>query len=98
MRICLASSLPETNPPVSTESEVHNALQSCDLATWKTHADAISTRCDAALAEAIKESEPKAKRVSLPQATIKSAEELDAWLTSAKSAIEETLKDGPAIV
>jgi hypothetical protein len=88
----------KSEPPVGTESEVHNALQSCDLATWKTHADAISTRCDAALAEAIKESEPKAKRVSLPQATIKSAEELDAWLTSAKSAIEETLKDGPAIV
>jgi hypothetical protein len=51
-----------------------------------------------ALEEAQRLAEPKAVRVSLPSATIKNGQELDAWLSEAKTAIEAKLKDGPVIV
>jgi hypothetical protein len=85
-------------PNLSTEAEVLTALQTCDIAGWKTRAAALPTRCAAALAEAIREAEPKARRVSLPGATIKTDAELDAWLALARASIQKALKDGPAIV
>jgi hypothetical protein len=85
-------------PALETEAAIRDALASCSLATWRSHTDAIASRCQAALAAAIIEAEPKAKHVSLPGATIKTAAELDAWLASARTVIEETMKDGPAIV
>ncbi len=85
-------------PQLSTESEILSALQSCDLAGWKTRADALPTRCAAALAEAIQEAKPKARRVSLPSATIETEADLDAWLSQARESIKSALKDGPAIV
>jgi hypothetical protein len=74
------------------------SLQKCGLAGWQTQADAVPTRCQLALGVAIKEAMPKAKAVWLPSATITNAIELDAWLAKARTALEETLKDGPAIV
>jgi hypothetical protein len=85
-------------PALETEAAIRDALASCSLATWRSHTDAIASRCQAALAAAIIEAEPKAKHVSLPGATIKTPVELDAWLASARTVIEETMKDGPAIV
>ena len=85
-------------PQLSSEAEILAALQSCDIASWKTRADALPTRCAAALAEAIQEAKPKARRVSLPSATIETEAELDVWLTQARDSIKNALKNGPAIV
>ena len=85
-------------PLTGTDAELLVSLQHRDLAGWQTLTDAISTRCQQALGVAIKESMPKAKPVRLPSATITNAAELDAWLVKARSAVEETLKEGPAIV
>ena len=85
-------------PALETEAAIHDALASCSLATWQSHTDAIASRCQSVLATAIKETEPKAKRVSLPGATIKTEAELDAWIERVRESVLETLKDGPAIV
>jgi hypothetical protein len=85
-------------PLMGTDAELLVSLQHRDLSGWQTQTDAIPTRCNQALAVAIKEAEPKARTVRLPSATIKSADELDAWLAKVRSAVEETLKEGPAIV
>lgn len=85
-------------PKLTAESDILASLQSCDLAAWRTRADAVPTRCAAALHEAIKASEPKARRVTLPSATIKNPPELEAWLAQARTAIEQVMEDGPAIV
>jgi hypothetical protein len=90
--------MPLPAPQLSSEAEILATLQSCDIAGWKTRADALPTRCAAALAEAIQEAKPKARRVSLPSATIETEAELDAWLSKARDSIKTTLKDGPAIV
>ena len=85
-------------PITGTDAELLVSLQHRDLAGWQTLTDAISTRCQQALGVAIKEAMPKAKTVRLPSATISDAAELEAWLVKVRSAVEETLKDGPAIV
>jgi hypothetical protein len=93
-----AGAIAQTKPITGTDAELLVSLQQCDLVGWQTQTDAISTRCQQALATAIKEAVPKAKRVTLPAATIQNATELDAWVAKARSAIEDVLKDGPAIV
>jgi hypothetical protein len=85
-------------PLLSTEADILASLQSCDLAGWKTRADALPTRCDAAVSVAIQEAQPKARRVPLPGATIETEADLDGWLSKAREAIKLSLKDGPAIV
>jgi hypothetical protein len=88
--------LPE--PPLASEADLLASLQACDLAAWKTRADALPTRRAAALAEAIQEAKPKARHIALPAATIETEADLDAWLSQARSSILDALKDGPAIV
>ena len=91
-----AVSYPE--PQLSGETDILAALQACDLPGWKTRTDALPTRCNAALAQAIQESKPKARHVSLPGATIETEAELDDWLSQVRASIQSALKDGPAIV
>jgi hypothetical protein len=85
-------------PQLSSEAEMLVSLQSCDIVGWKTRAAALPTRCAAALAEAIREAKPKARRISLPSATIETAAELEAWLSQVRETIEKALRDGPAIL
>jgi hypothetical protein len=51
-----------------------------------------------ALAAAIKETEPKARRLSLPGATIHDEAELDNWLVEARAEIEAALAQGSVIL
>jgi len=85
-------------PATGTDADLLAALQTCDPAGWRTQTDAIPTRCHQALAAAIKEAEPKARRVTLPSATLKTEPEIEAWLTQAKATLQSAIKDGPAIV
>ena len=85
-------------PQLSSEAEILVSLQACDIAGWKTRTAALPTRCAAALAEAIMEAKPKARRIVLPGATIETAPELEAWLCRVRETIEKALKDGPAII
>jgi len=89
---------PKPAPATGSDTELLAALQACDPEAWSTLADALPTRCSQALAAAIKEAEPKAQHVSLPPATIRTPEDLDHWLVSARGQIEKALKDGPVIL
>lgn len=85
-------------PPMGTEQELLESLRICDLPGWRTRTDALPTRFSHALADAIRESEPKARRIALPAATIRSGAETEAWLKEARAKIEEGLKEGPVIL
>jgi hypothetical protein len=85
-------------PVLGTDSELLAALHEGDLADWQARADALPAQFDKALNTAIKEAEPKARRVTLPSATLHDAAEVDAWLAAARTKIEEALKDGPVIL
>jgi hypothetical protein len=85
-------------PDTGTDDELLTALQTRDLSGWQTLADALPTRFDQALAAAIKEAEPKARRVSLPGATIHDIAELDDWLDRVRGEVEDALAQGPVIL
>ncbi|HEX6036132.1 MAG TPA: hypothetical protein VFY83_16960, partial [Anaerolineales bacterium] len=85
-------------PTIDTDEHLLAALQSCSLATWQAQTDALAAQFDKALATAIIEAEPKARRVSLAAVTIHDQDELEAWLTESKAIIEDALKNGPVIL
>ena len=85
-------------PSVGSEEDILTALEVCSLSEWASHADALPTRFGQVLAAAIKEAEPKAKRITLPPANIRTAEEMEAWLTAARAEIAKALRDGPVIL
>jgi len=93
-----AGALQRIAPATSSDEQLLAALQSCSLANWQSQTDALPVQFDKALAAAIIEAEPKARRVALTAATIHDQAELDAWLNKTKTAIEAALKDGPVIL
>jgi hypothetical protein len=94
-----AAGIAALSPPATdTDEALLTALMARDLAAWQTLADALPTRFIQALAAAIKEAEPKARRVSLPGATIHDQAELDGWLGKVRAEIEKALAEGPVIL
>lgn len=93
-----AGALMRPAPVMGTDAELAAALRLCDLATWRTHADALNTRCQQALEAAIIAAQPKARKVDLPKRTIKNEKELDTWLAEARETLSNAIKDGPAII
>ena len=93
-----AGALQRTAPVTGSDEQLLSALQSCSLANWQSQTDALAAQFDKALAAAIIEAEPKARRVTLAAATIHDQAELEAWLNKSKTSIEAALKDGPVIL
>jgi hypothetical protein len=89
---------PKPAPQVSKDTDLLGSLDASSLEDWKTQSQALPTRCEQAMAEAIRIAAPKARRVSLPSRTINSPAELDAWLEEVKKRIAAALGDGPVIV
>jgi hypothetical protein len=83
---------------VGTEKDLLDALTEKNIEQWNTLCDALPGRFQAALTEAAKLLEPKAKRITLPNATIKNEQEADQWLQQARNEILDNLKDGPVIL
>ena len=83
---------------VGTELELLESLAEISLESWATRRDALPQRFTRALEEAAKLLEPKAVRLSLPSATIRSEEELRAWLDQVEAKLREQLGRGPVIV
>ena len=85
-------------PVMGSDEDLLTALRACDLATWRAHTDALPTRFAQALAAAIQETEPRARCVSLPAATLHDTAEMEAWLMAVREQILEGLSEGPVIV
>lgn len=83
---------------VGTDEELLASLEEISLEDWVTRRDALPERFAKALEEAAKLLEPKAKRVNLPSATIRTEEELRAWLKQVEMKVREHLSKGPVIV
>ncbi len=90
-----------TPPPtaaIGTIDEILAALRTRTLTDRKNLLDAVPQRFARALDEANRLLEPKAVRITLPGATIKSAADLEQWLAASRQLVEEKLKDGPVIL
>ncbi|WP_305803237.1 hypothetical protein [Thiolapillus sp.] len=59
---------------------------------------AMPSRFDTVLVGAAEMMEPEVQFISVPRRTIKTPEDVDAWLKNAKEIIEVAMKNGPVIV
>ena len=83
---------------LGTETELLDSLDRGSLETWKTRIDAVPQRYSQAKLELAKLQEPKASKVTLPAATIKTEQDLDEYLGRCRKVIIEKLSDGPVII
>lgn len=83
---------------VGTEDDLLSSLAEIPLESWATLRDALPQRFAKALEEAARLLEPKAVRVALPSATIRTETELVAWLEEVEAMLREQLSKGPVIV
>lgn len=83
---------------VGDEEEILKTLQEKSLTDRRTLLDALPVRFQKAIEEAAKLLEPKATKVVLPGAMIKSEEELEQWIDSVRAEVKKKLKDGPVIL
>lgn len=83
---------------VANTEEVLATLDRLSLSSFTDRVAAIDSRFDAVLVAAAELMEPKAQFVKLPSRTIKTDEDIEAWLLDAKQAIAQALKQGPVIL
>lgn len=83
---------------VGTEAEVLKSLESLSLTEWLNRCDALPQRFTQARLAAEKLSEPLAVHLKLPNATLRSSEDVDKWLGKVRQSILEELKNGSVII
>jgi hypothetical protein len=85
-------------PRVGTEDQVVEALSRTSLDRWSERRDALQSRFGRALEAAVKLLTPKARKVTLPSATISTQDEADAWIEMARERLLTELASGPVIL
>lgn len=83
---------------LANTEEVLITLDRLSLSSFTDRVAAIDSRFDAVLVSAAELMEPKAQFVKLPSRTIKTDEDIEAWLLDAKQTIAQALKKGPVIL
>src|SRR5439155_14708702 len=83
---------------VSSESALIASLDAYDVDRWKMLIEAIPQRFANALQEGARLLAPKATTIRLPRATLRSEEEVDAWLKTTGAELKEKVKKGPLII
>jgi hypothetical protein len=81
-----------------TDDEILAVLRASTLADRRNLLDAVPQRFSRALDDASRLREPKARRVTLPGATIHDSGELKKWLAGTHDYVEAKLRDGPVIL
>lgn len=79
---------------VGSEEEVIESLESISLDSWQTLTDALPARFQKVKLQAAKLLAPKARRISLPGATLRTEQEVDEWLKRVREMILKNLQDG----
>jgi hypothetical protein len=83
---------------VGSEADLIRALEQTALPAWKTKTDALPQQFARAAMAAAKLLEPKVQRVHLSSGTLKTEQEVTAWLAETEKALLARLKKGPLVV
>jgi hypothetical protein len=103
--LSVAGALERTAPTVASDEQLLSSLQLCSLANWQAQTDALPAQFDKALAAAIIEAEPKAKRVftcqkgleRLDNSTLCERQEIDmCYLPSHREKIRAGSRESPS--
>ena len=74
------------------------SLERISLDAWRTRAAALPQLFAEARIQADKLIEPKTQHVKLGSATLRTSEEVKAWVTKTERELLEQLKQGPIVV
>jgi hypothetical protein len=83
---------------VETTQKLLAALRETTPREWDDRVDALPERAAKARETAAKLLEPEAVRITLPSATIRTADDLDRYLAELREAIEAKLGGGPVVL
>ena len=89
---------PADSLTVGTREDLIKALQKHPLKIWKDRIDALPERFATAREMAAKELEPKSQTVNIPRRTLKSNEEIDAWVNEVTDQLKTALCKGPVVI
>lgn len=82
-------------PDLTTPDKIVVSLGQTGLEQWRDLVAAHPSRVEAVLADAAVEVEPKTQAFAIPRRTLKTADDLDAWLDELRAQIEPLLSSGP---
>jgi hypothetical protein len=90
----------EPLPPVAVadEDRLLQTLETRPLAGWTELAEGLPTRFAKARADAARALEPKVQTVALKSATLRSADEVEAWLSATRADLLRHLATGPIVI
>jgi hypothetical protein len=83
---------------VGTEADLIRTLEQTALPAWKTQTDALPQQFIRAAVTAAKLLEPKTQRVHLSSGTLKTEQEVKAWLAGTEKDLLAKLKNGPVVI
>lgn len=83
---------------IGDESALLRTLDETPLSTWRTRAQALPTQFAGAALAAARLLEPKIQQVHLSSRTLKTPEDLKAWLAATEADLTERLKKGPVVI
>ena len=84
--------------PTGTESEVLESLERISLDAWRTRIAALPHLFAEARAQADKLVEPKIRHVKLQSPTLRTAEEVSAWVRKTEQDLLQQVKQGPVVI
>lgn len=89
---------PEPKPALSDATAVVEAVRTRPLSSWGAEVDAVPARAAKALEAAVRLTASKAGIVTLPTATINTADEVEAYLDDLRAKLTQALADHDTVV
>lgn len=83
---------------IASQDELVAALHAYPITSWADRIDAVSSRFDKVRVTAAKWLEPKIQSVELPRRTLRTPEEVAAWVEEVKAQLEQAVAKGPVII
>jgi hypothetical protein len=83
---------------VGSEADLIRTLEQTPLPAWKTNTDALTQQFARAALAAAKLLEPKTQHVHLSSGTLKTEQEVKAWLANTEKDLLAKLKTGPVVI
>jgi HEAT repeat protein len=83
---------------VGAEADLIRTLEQASLPAWKTRTDALPQQFARAVLAAAKRLEPKTQNVRLTSGTLRTENEVRAWLAETERELLDKLNDGPIVI
>ena len=83
---------------IATQEELITAMQSCPISSWDDRIDALTGRFSRAREMAARELEPETQSIEVPRRTLKTTDDVTAWLEEAGKVLNEAVAKGPVVI